>query len=32
MINSDITVESKLEEMKTEADDALQSYIQSKGN
>ncbi|OYR58254.1 hypothetical protein DJ83_15270 [Halorubrum ezzemoulense] len=32
MINSDVTVESKLEEMKTEADDVLQSYIQSKGN
>ncbi len=32
MINSDVTVDSKLAEMKSEADDALQSYIQSKGN
>jgi sn-glycerol 3-phosphate transport system substrate-binding protein len=32
MINSDVTVDSKLTEMKAEADEALESYIQSKGN
>ncbi len=32
MINSDVGVDEKLGEMKTEADTALQDYIDSKGN
>lgn len=32
MINSDVTVDAKLTEMKANADRALESYIQSKGN
>jgi len=32
MINSDVTVEEKLSEMKTEADSVLQDYVESKGN
>jgi sn-glycerol 3-phosphate transport system substrate-binding protein len=31
MINSDVEVDAKLEEMKTEADGILQDYIESKG-
>jgi sn-glycerol 3-phosphate transport system substrate-binding protein len=32
MINSDVTVEEKLSDMKTESDAILQDYVESKGN